>query len=81
MHDGKRESRKIIREIPEVLQQSCKEQNNVRRRKVLVLLPTASNKLLIQWKGPYTIVKRVGKVDYKIDMARKIKTYILRKHV
>ena len=43
--------------------------------KVLVLLPTASNKLLMQWKGPYTIVEKLGKVDYRIDMDGKMKTF------
>ena len=32
---------------------------------VLVLLPTSS---LAQWQGPYQVVKRVGKVNYLIDM-------------
>lgn len=41
--------------------------------KVLVLLPTASNKLLMQWKGPFTIVEKVEKVDYKIDIGGKLK--------
>ena len=35
---------------------------------VLVLLPTVKNKLLAQWQGPYQIVKRIGKVNYLIDM-------------
>ena len=35
---------------------------------VLVLLPTSSSKLLAQWQGPYQIVKRVGKVNYLVDM-------------
>ena len=39
------------------------------REKVLVLLPTSTSKLLAQWQGPYTIVKRVGKVNYMVDMA------------
>nr|XP_034327265.1 uncharacterized protein LOC117689714 [Crassostrea gigas]XP_034327266.1 uncharacterized protein LOC117689714 [Crassostrea gigas] len=43
--------------------------------KVLVLLPTASNKLLMQWRGPYIIVKKVGSVDYKIDVDGKLKTF------
>lgn len=43
--------------------------------KVLVLLPTASNKLLMQWKGPFTIVEKVEKVDYKIDIGGKLKTF------
>ena len=35
---------------------------------VLVLLPTSSHKLSAQWQGPYTVEKRVGKVNYVIDM-------------
>ena len=33
----------------------------------LVLLPTANNKLQMQWKGPYKVVARVGPTDYKVD--------------
>lgn len=43
--------------------------------KVLVLLPTASNKLLMQWRGPFTFVEKVGKVNYEIDMSKKLKTF------
>ncbi len=35
---------------------------------VLILLPTSSNKLLAQSQGPFQIVKRIGKVNYLIDM-------------
>ena len=35
---------------------------------VLLLLPTSSNKLLAQWQGPFRVEKRVGRVDYKIEM-------------
>ncbi|GFR72342.1 reverse transcriptase [Elysia marginata] len=31
--------------------------------KVLVLLPTDSNKLLMQWKGPFEVVATVGVKD------------------
>ena len=34
--------------------------------KVLVLLPTSSNKLLAQWQGPYTVEKRVSDVTYQV---------------
>ena len=37
--------------------------------KVLVLLPTSTNKLLAQWQGPYTIQKRIGDVNYEVDMS------------
>ena len=39
--------------------------------KVLLLLPTDSNKLLLQWKGPYEVVE----VDYKIDVNGVVSTY------
>ena len=35
---------------------------------VLVLLPTAVNRLKLQWTGPYKIIKKVGAVDYEIEM-------------
>ena len=43
--------------------------------KVLVLLPTSSNKLLIHWRGPYTITKQVAGNNYKINTKNKFKTY------
>ena len=36
--------------------------------RVLVLLPTASSKLLAQWQGPYEVVKLVGKANYLVEM-------------
>ena len=35
---------------------------------VLVLLPTRSEKLLSKWKGPFKITRRVGKVNYQIEI-------------
>ena len=43
--------------------------------KVLVLLPTDSNKLLMQWKGPFTIECVKGKVDYRIRIDDQVKTF------
>ena len=44
--------------------------------KVLVLLPTSTNKLLAQWRGPFTVVQKTGKVNYLIRTTRnKTKTY------
>ena len=43
--------------------------------KVLILLPTDNNKLLMQWKGPFTIVAKSGIADYKVDVHGKIKTF------
>ena len=48
--------------------QNAREREFQLNETVLVLLPTVNNKLLAQWQGPYQIVKRIGKVNYLIDM-------------
>ena len=35
---------------------------------VLILLPTSHNKLLAKWQGPYKVLRRLGKVNYEVDM-------------
>lgn len=35
---------------------------------VLVLLPTRTEKLLTKWKGPFKITRRVGKVNYQVEI-------------
>ena len=42
---------------------------------VIVLLPTSTNKLVAQWQGPYSVVRRIGKVNYRIDMQDRRKRY------
>ena len=53
--------------------------------KVLLLLPTDTNKLLMQWKGPYKIMSRCGKGnDYRIEVNKKVKTFhanMLKKYI
>ena len=57
--------------------------------KVLLLLPTESNKLLLQWKGAYEVVEIVNRMDYRVDVegvvgtyhANMLKQYIERKNV
>jgi hypothetical protein len=52
--------------------------------KVLILLPTDQNKLLMQWKGPYVIDRAVGINDYKVRIGTKQKTFhvnMLKKYV
>ena len=44
--------------------------------KVLVLLPTSSNKLLMHWRGPYTITKHVAGNNYKINTKNKYEKQI-----
>lgn len=43
--------------------------------KALVLLPTATSKLLAQWKGPYKVIEKVGDVNYIIEINRKRKLF------
>ena len=43
--------------------------------KVLLLLSTDSNKLLLQWKGPNEVVEVVNRMDYKIDVNGFVSTY------
>ena len=40
---------------------------------VLVLLPTSTNKLIAQWQGLYVVVRRLGKVNYEVEMKDKRK--------
>ena len=35
---------------------------------MLVLLPSSSSKLMAQWQGPYSVIKKVGKVNYQLRM-------------
>ncbi|XP_068240035.1 uncharacterized protein [Palaemon carinicauda] len=42
---------------------------------VLILLPTDSNKLLMQWKGPFNVENIVGKNDYGINIQGKVRTF------
>ena len=43
--------------------------------KVLLLLPTDKNKLLLQWKGPFIVELVVGINDYGIRVGDKVKTF------
>ena len=52
--------------------------------KVVLLLPTDSNKLLLQWRGPFEIVEVLNRVDYRVNVNGYIHTYhanILRLYV
>ena len=51
---------------------------------MLILLMTHSNKLLMQWRGPYTVESRVGANYYRVKMGSKTKTYhvnMLKKYI
>ncbi|PIK48227.1 hypothetical protein BSL78_14913, partial [Apostichopus japonicus] len=42
---------------------------------VLLLLPSDTNKLVSQWRGPYKVVQKSGSLDYSIDVNGKIKMF------
>ena len=35
---------------------------------VLILLPTSSNKLLAEWRGPYQVVRKISDVNYEVRL-------------
>ena len=41
----------------------------------MILLPTDNNKLLLQWKGPFTVTEAINQYDYKLDINGKIRTF------
>jgi hypothetical protein len=43
--------------------------------KVLILLPTKSNKLLMQWKGPFVVKEVVEGMDYRLDVHGRTRTF------
>ena len=43
--------------------------------KVLILLPTENNKLVVQWKGPFEITEKIGITDYRIRIGSNQKSY------
>ena len=43
--------------------------------RALLLLPTSSNKLLMQWRGPYEVVGNVARHNYSLQVGKKRKTY------
>lgn len=52
--------------------------------KVLLLLPTDNNKLLMHWKGPFEVISKVGTSDYRLDVNGRVMTYhanLLKKYV
>ena len=43
--------------------------------KVLLLLPTDGNKLLMQWKGPFDVIERVNGNNYRIQLAERVRMF------
>ena len=43
--------------------------------KVLLLMPTSHSKMSLTWKGPYTVLQKVGAYTYRIQMGNKKKLF------
>ncbi len=41
----------------------------------MVLLPTKRNKLLLHWRGSYVVSEVVNRLDYRIDIDGRLKTF------
>lgn len=69
-------SREIMEQNAKIAQKKQKEYYDQRAKKtkldpgdkVLLLLSSSTKKFLAQWQGPYSVTRRVGKVNYEIVM-------------
>jgi hypothetical protein len=43
--------------------------------KVLLLLPTDNNKLLMQWKGPFDVIERINGHNYRIQLPGRVRLF------
>ena len=43
--------------------------------KVLLLLPSDNNKLLMQWKGPFVVVEKKGENNYRIQLPERVRLF------
>ena len=68
--------REVVQENLENAQDTQKRwyDRNARHREfsagdqVLILLPTSNNKLLAEWRGPYSITRKVSDVNYEVQI-------------
>ena len=54
---------------------SCRKRSFKIGDQVLLLLPTSNNKLLAEWKGPFSVVRKINAVDYVIRIGDNERTY------
>lgn len=54
---------------------NCRQRKFAVGDKVLLLLPTSASKLIAEWKGPFEIVRKIGRVDYVIRVGDREKVF------
>lgn len=79
---GKAEGKKHIDKMMHIIKQQLPEFQQAQKRwydrptepresqlrdKFLALVPTPTSKFLAYWQGPYTILEKIGLVNYRID--------------
>ncbi len=72
---GHDEMKKSLARHQRYYNRNAKDRKLVVGDKVLILLPTDKNKLLMQWKDPFKVEKTVGTNDYGIQIDGKVKTF------
>jgi len=53
----------------------AKERTFSRGDKVLVLLPSSENKLIMKWKGPFEVIDRIEPADYRIQLPNRSRVF------
>ena len=53
---------------------SSRKRALVEGQKVLIMLPSNSNKLIASWEGPFTVLRRVNETNYEIDLVTRVTT-------
>ena len=53
----------------------AKERTFSRGDKVLVLLPSSENKLIMKWKGPFEVLDRIEPADYRIQLPNRSRVF------
>ena len=54
---------------------SCRKRSFKIGDQVLLLLPTSPNKLVAEWKGPFSVVRKLNKVDYVVRIDDRERMY------
>ena len=56
--------------------QHAREKSYIPGDQVLLLLPDSTQKFKVQWQGPYRIKKRIGSVNYELEMPERNMTKV-----
>ena len=69
------ELRKSSKRYKQYADSKAKDRQFQQGDEVLLLLPSDSNKLIMQWQGPFQIMGKLNPFDYRVRVKGKLKTY------